>query len=548
MDSKFEQFCSGVMEDLWKESPVEASYYGIHAYDDRLDSYSPDSVSGYLDRRGSYLTRLESFRGDTGAMTPYQLDNLLLLVDKFSMEEYTMGSYRPHLRDPVLYLDLIMEGLFVLTIRGSVPLADRMKSIESRLRHVPRFLGEARSNLTSNAEDVPPLWIDMAGEHARAGLLFIENSIPALAGGLGECETGIGEASRRAVESIRSFTVFLEDEIRGRASGDFFAGEEMFELLLHRRHRIPLSPSELVSMAERTIEEVEREMRDIALGMKRTEDWSGIVEELKETHPREDSVLEAYTEEVEKLKNFIRENDLVTIPEGESLKVVETPSFMRSFIPYAAYIAPGPFEDDLEGHFLVTIPQEGESEEQIRENLQGHNSCGIPVTSLHEGYPGHHLQLVISNRVSRGIRKIFTSSLFAEGWALYCEEMMHERGYYSDPGTRLMQLKDLLWRGCRVIIDVRLHSGDLDFNGAVNMLVEVARLEKSNAVAEVKRYTRTPTQPLTYLTGKMEIFELRDRLEESGGDRFDLKSFHDQLLSYGTVPLDIVSGHMGRQR
>jgi hypothetical protein len=532
------------MKNLWKESPVEASYFGIHDYDDLLDSYSSDSVDDYLNRRKSYLAQLKSFSQEDEDLTPYQLDNLSLLVDKFSWERLMLEDYELHLKDPVLYLDTILEGLFILTIRESIPIQKRMKNIENRLRLVPRFLEEARSNLKINSRDVPPLWIDIANEHARAGLQFIESSIPTLAEGISDCENRIQEASGIAGESIRSFSDFLEEEIRRRASGDYFIGEEMFGFLLNWRHRLSQSPSDLIEMAERTIEEVEREMRHLARGIKQTEDWSVVVEELKNVHPHEDSVLEAYTDEVKRLKEFLQEKDLVTLPDGENLNIVETPVFMRSLIPYAAYISPGPFEDDLDGFFLVTAPQAGASEEQTRENLQGHNSYGLPITSLHEGYPGHHLQLVISNMVSRGIRKIFTSSLFAEGWALYCEEMMHEEGYYNDPGIRLMQLKDLLWRACRVVIDIRLHSGDLDFEGAVDMLVEVARLEKSNAIAEVKRYTRSPTQPLTYLTGKLEILKFRDRLMSEKQDQFDLKSFHDQLLSYGTVPLDIISRQM----
>jgi uncharacterized protein (DUF885 family) len=131
------------------------------------------------------------------------------------------------------------------------------------------------------------------------------------------------------------------------------------------------------------------------------------------------------------------------------------------------------------------------------------------------------------------------SSLFAEGWALYCEQMMGEQGYYADPRTRLFQLKDMLWRGARVVIDASLHTGQMTFDEAVNLLVDEAKLARSQAEGEVRRYTMTPTQPMTYAMGKHAILELRKEHA-----KLPLREFHDKVLSHGTIPLALVKRAM----
>ena len=113
---------------------------------------------------------------------------------------------------------------------------------------------------------------------------------------------------------------------------------------------------------------------------------------------------------------------------------------------------------------------------------------------------------------------------------------MAQQGYFADPLTRLFQLRDLVWRICRVVIDVGLHTGRMTFMQAVDYLVEQASLERMSAVMEVKRYAMTPTQPMSYLVGKLQILELRDETEQRLGARFSLPAFHAALLSGGTIP------------
>ena len=209
--------------------------------------------------------------------------------------------------------------------------------------------------------------------------------------------------------------------------------------------------------------------------------------------------------------------------------------------PFAAYVPPGVFESDQRGFFWVTPPSDDATPEAIESCLQNHLHPGIPGTVAHEGYPGHHLQLALANRSGRRVRHLFVTPVLIEGWAFYCEELMAEEGFYEDRRARVLQLKDQLWRACRVVIDAGMQTRGMSVEEAVRMLVEVACLEEPSARGEVLRYTRSATQPMSYAVGKEEILGLREAYRRLRGAAFTLREFHDRLLSFGSIPVSFIS-------
>jgi uncharacterized protein (DUF885 family) len=198
---------------------------------------------------------------------------------------------------------------------------------------------------------------------------------------------------------------------------------------------------------------------------------------------------------------------------------------------------PGFLEKVQEGVFIVTPVDEGASPEEAERKLRGHPWANIPVTALHEAYPGHHLQLVTSNQGSSLPRKFgpFLSSLFVEGWAFYCEELMEQLGFINQPIQKLSRLKAQLWRSARIILDTSLHTRGMSMDEAVKFLVERAGLEPDDALAEVRRYTMSPTQPQCYLMGKMQIIAIVEEYKR----RFpqaSLRQMHDAILTSGSLP------------
>ena len=239
---------------------------------------------------------------------------------------------------------------------------------------------------------------------------------------------------------------------------------------------------------------------------------------------------------MERARRFVAERGLVTVPDG-SLDVVETPSFMQPLIPFAAYDPPGAFAEQRTGWFFVSVPEEA----QLRE----HSAHELALTALHEGYPGHHLQHLVAQAQPSPVRRVVWTPLTVEGWALYCEEMMGEEGFFLDPAEAFFQRLHLLWRAVRIVLDVRLHTEGMTVAQAVRFMMEKLDLARESAEAEVRRYCANPGNPLSYAVGRRELLRLREDWRRRAGAGFTLRKFHDEVLSYGGLPVSLMRWGMG---
>jgi len=549
MNKEFNNLVDEILEFRWKDSPVWATFLGIHKYDDKLDKTDPESRKIHLRKTKEYLKKLDRFSFDSSVQSEratLSVDEKMdwkMLRNSLEVEIAEEEKLRWLQRFALVYPELALMGCYILILRDFAPLSQRMKSVLGRLKQVPRLMKEGKENLR-RGKDIPRIWTEIAIETTVNGKEFFKQMIPLFAEKVPRLKKELLAANQKAISAFDDYEDFLKKRLLPRSKGHFAVGEKFFNFLLSVHHQLPYTAEDLLSIGNRIIKETQAEMKFLAKKINPEKSWTEIVANLKKKYPSKESLLEFYKKEMCKARDFVKKRDLVTIPKGERLSIVETPIFQRNVIPYAGYMAPAPFEKRQEGFFWVTPINEKLPQKQQEEQLQGHNSNGAVLTALHEAYPGHHLQLVHSNMINSKVRRQFGTSLFAEGWALYCEELMYEEGFYTKPEIRLLQLKDQLWRACRVVIDVSLHTHRMSFNKAVEMLVDVAKLEKTNAIAEVKRYSYTPTQPMTYIMGKMEILKLRDDFKKASGKAFNLKKFHDQLLSYGTIPIRMVRERM----
>ncbi len=212
--------------------------------------------------------------------------------------------------------------------------------------------------------------------------------------------------------------------------------------------------------------------------------------------------------------------------------MVATPDFLRHQIPFAAYHEPAPNDPEQQGYYYVTLPRE-------QSDYGEHNTINIAHTSVHEAWPGHHLQFVTANlneSSSTAPRLLNASAMTYEGWALYCEALMQEQGFLSDSASRFILLKDRLWRAMRVMLDVELHCRDLGLPEAIERIVAQLGFTPAQARAELDWYTRAATVPMGYASGWAIITATRNRLARGQAD-FGLKAFHDKLLSCGSIAL-----------
>ena len=521
------------IDRLMQEAPVAATQLGDHRFDNRLADYSKSALDRQLREIKDLVDEFASF--DTASFDiDASIDHRLMLqVAKWVLRD--LEKFRSHLRNPNTYSEECMGGVFLLLIKEFAPLEERLEKALGRLRAIPEVLARGRENM--RPEEVPPIWNEVALESSQQGLALFTVLIPALAQQVPKLATDLNTASQSAAQALEDYARFLRETVAVKAGGDFAAGEELFEELVRENHMLDYSAEELLQIGWRLFKETEKAMEQLAQQVDRQKTARELLEIAKADHPTANELLDVYRREMARVRQFVAVQDIVTIPEGESLKIEPTPPYLRGVIPYAAYMPPGPLEKVQQGIFLVTPVDPQSSEKEQEEKLKGHYHGKLPVTALHEAYPGHHLQLVYANSIGSLPRKLggFISTLFIEGWAFYCEELMEQLGYIDQPLQRLGRLSDQLWRAARIILDVSLHTKKMTAEEGISFMVDKCGLERSNAQAEVRRYTATPTQPMSYLIGKLEIVKLIDEYKEKH-PKASLKQVHDAVLSCGSLP------------
>jgi uncharacterized protein (DUF885 family) len=262
-------------------------------------------------------------------------------------------------------------------------------------------------------------------------------------------------------------------------------------------------------------------------------DEAAVIDRLKSDHPATfEEALAGYREVMLRSRQYLIDHEIATVPDDERIDVVETPEYLRNVIPFAAYFSPPKFDPNPKGIYIVT-PSVGNDANAMRE----HNWSSISNTSIHEAYPGHHLQLHVANSHPSLTRLLADAPEFVEGWGMYSEQMMREQGFDAAPNFRLNMHTDAIWRACRIILDVRMHRGEISIEDATRFLVAETSFEEANAHAEVRRYTYTPTYQLSYLLGKVLLLQLRADEQARLGSAFSLRDFHDTLLRNGSLPI-----------
>jgi uncharacterized protein (DUF885 family) len=331
----------------------------------------------------------------------------------------------------------------------------------------------------------------------------------------------------------------LEDHgrwLEGRlanAVDDVALGTERFEALVGLRAFDGLDTQDILEIGWQQLA-VQHEAR-AAAGRELDPDLdeAGAVERVKADGPTDfEAALVAYREAAERTRAFVAERDLATIPDDELLEIIPTPAYLRGVMPFAAYIEPAVGDRPLRGLYLVTPSVDGDANA-----MREHSWASIVNASIHEAYPGHHQQHAAALSSPTPSRLLARAPELTEGWGMYCEQLMLEEGFEDTPSRRVIVATDAIWRAVRIVLDIRLHRGEIGVGEAIELLIEHTGFERPNAVAEVHRYTRTPTYNLSYLLGKMLLLRLREDERRRLGSSFSLRDFHDALIYSGSIPV-----------
>ena len=524
-DARFDRTIDRWFRDQLTLHPEYATYFGIHDHDGELAPGGMDVVEAEIAFHRRSIDELSAI--DPGELSAERALDRDLAIHQARLSLFWDTEYRPWAGSSG-GAEHIGEALFPLFTRDFAPLLDRLESIASRLEAAPRYLRETRERVTGPVR----LWTEIDIESTEQLPGFLETILSAARsdGGDAALADRVATAVEATKAALQEHASWLRTDVLPRAEAEWAAGPERFEEMVRLRE-LEADGDEILAIGEELLSSERAARIDVAAEIEPGASAAEVADLVKNDHAS--TFVEAlgeYRDAMDRARSFVVEHGLATPPDEDHLNVIETPTFIRHVIPFAAYYEPAKFDATPVGTYIVTPPS---TPEMMRE----HNRSSISNTSVHEAYPGHHLQLSAAITNPSLVRLFSVAAEFAEGWAFYCERMMKEAGFDDTPKGWYVVHTDAIWRATRIILDIQLHRGQLGFDDAVDRLVAETGFERPAAVAEIKRYTASPTQPLSYLYGRHMIERLKAEVEARQGADFDLRRFHDTLIYGGTMPV-----------
>jgi len=552
-DATFQELADQYITDLPEFSPVVATLIGNHSADGQLDQVDTAGREAVLELLRRYQKALNAI--DRDALTRANQVDAELLLNEIESSLWSIQTLQEWAWDPLYYVNLSGSGIYGLVARDFAPLETRMANVASRLEQLPRFFAQARGSLVPAR--VPRIHAETAVQQ-NAGIASIIDTmvIPAMEQLPAEQQADLNAAIEIARDAIAEQQAWLEEQLLPNATGDFRIGAELYDRKLAFALNSPMSRKEITARAEQEYESVRNQMYDVAkIVYAGINPYTAFPDQPSEAYkqaiiraaleqaymklPPPDGIVEVAKEYLQQAIDFVIEQNIVTMPE-EPVEIIIMPEFQRG-ISVAYLDPPGPLDQGQSAFYAVAPLPDDWTDEQVTSFLREYNLYSIQDLTLHEGVPGHYLQLALSNRYPSAIRSVLWSGPFVEGWGVYAEMMMIEAGYMDqDPLMRLINLKWYLRAITNAIIDSAIHVDGMTRDAAMRLMVEGGFQEEREAAGKWVRAQLSSTQLSTYFVGYQEHIAMRAAVEQSWGDEFSLRRYHDQALSYGSPPVRFV--------
>jgi uncharacterized protein (DUF885 family) len=513
----------------WRDTtyPVGTSDAGNHEFDNRIDDFRMKSVLAARHHVKALLDQVKAMK--TGSWAKDDRVDWVLFVSELQRADFFDRVLQPEETDPGTYINECSTAIFTLLKKEYGPKRTRALAATARLEQLPAMLIEARRNLTRPVR----LYATLAIESARGGDELYTDSMMSLDEGLSPAEHDKLVAARdRAVKSIHEFADWLD---KGQAKMPAWRpmGEKEYNYLLKKILLLPYDAKQVEMIGEVEL------ARYRALESMLKDPSFASPDPARAAHipANEAEFLANYEARLAEIVKFLNDNRLVTIPSYiGTFKIRQLPEAFKPASPGGWMTPPGIYDADDNGFFFIPTYDPKSQNFYIRAGIEDPR----PILG-HEGIPGHFLQISIANHVKDEIRRQHYDNTFAEGWALYGEEMLMREGLYPDQSPSQGQVLRLSrYRAARILVDVNLQTGRWTFEQAVQHFMEAGGLDKEAATGEAAGAAVSPSQKLGYMVGKWQIMRLLGMYREREGKNFRLGAFHDQLISYGSLPLSVV--------
>lgn len=549
-DAQFAALADKALQQWMALSPVAATQIGEHRYDNRLDDVSAAGIKAGAEQTQALLDALNAI--DASSLSRENQVDAAILRNQLEGDLFRVNTLADWQWDPQFYSGLAGSAIYGLMAREFAPLPDRLRSATERMEQIPQIFAAARANL--DPDRVPKIHAETVARQNRGLLSLVATFItPNLDQLSGEHRQRLQAAIAGLETAVNEHQQWLDNELVPKAAGDFRIGADMYDAKLRFALNSQLSRAEIGQRAQAELDRVRVQMYGIAQrvlagreGAPDTPDnptaqqQQAAIEAALELayaqKPARDAVVPDAKAALDVATAFVAEHDLMTLPDAP-VEIILMPEFQRG-VAVAYCDSPGPLDKHLKTFYAVSPIPEDWNEGQVDSFLREYNSRMIHLLSIHEGTPGHYLEGWHSAKHPSTLRAVLRSGLFAEGWAVYTERMMQQAGYMdSDPLFQLVQLKFYLRTIANAILDQGVHVEGWDRERAMQLMVRDSFQQESEAAGKWIRAQLTSAQLPTYFVGAQEHFDTRAAAEAAWGKDFNLKTYHDRMLSFGAPPV-----------
>jgi uncharacterized protein (DUF885 family) len=511
-----------------KVYPVGASDQGFHAADDKLDDFSPAAIARNAAHVRALLDRVRA--ADVSGWTKDDVIDWLLFRSQLEGADFPERVLKPEESDPQVYVGEASNAIFSLLKKDYAPGKTRALAATARLKAMPAMIEQAKKNLKNPVR----LFAQLAIDSARSIDPLFSTSLMTIAGDLSADErTSLDAAREEAIDSIHGFADWLEKRLPQMTAWKPM-GEANYNYMLRHILLLPMDSRDVAHLGEVELgryRALEAMLADPAMADPNPA-------RVKNIPPDQQAFLAAYESREQEMIDFLRKKNLVTLPPYlGAFQIRQLPEAFKPTSPGGFMNPPGIYDAHNGGFYFIPTYNAQSKNFYIRAAIEDPR----PILG-HEGIPGHFLQLSIANHLENEIRRHHGENVFIEGWALYGEEMLVREGMYAPDSAGAAQVLRLSrYRAARIGVDVNLHTGRWSFEQGVNYFMDGGGLDKEAAEGEAAGAASSPTQKISYITGKWQIMRLLGRYRDAKGADFRLGQFHDDLLAHGSLPVSILT-------
>ncbi|MDQ1063274.1 DUF885 domain-containing protein [Stenotrophomonas sp. SORGH_AS_0282] len=550
VDAAFADLSKRALDTWMQLSPISATQIGDHRYDSEIDDLSAAGQQKMLTAYKGLLGELDKV--EVGKLSRENQVDAAILRNQLQSEIWNAEVLQASKWDPQIYNGTAGSALYGLMAREFAPLPDRLKSATARMEKLPQIFAQARENL--DPARVPKIHAETVSKQNKGILSIVDTFITPH---IGELPAEDGKRLQAAIDGLKKAVdeqqTWLDKTLVPNAKGDFRIGAELYDQKLKFALNSSLSRAEIGERARAELKRVRQDMYGIAQTVLNgkpgapalpanpsDEQQQAAIEAALELayadKPARDKVVDDAKAALAQSTEFVRKHDLMTLPDAP-VDIILMPEFQRG-VAVAYCDSPGPLDKNLKTFYAVSPIPDDWTDKQVDSFLREYNSRMIHLLSIHEGTPGHYLEGWHSGKFPSTLRAVLRSGLFAEGWAVYTERMMQEQGYLdNDPLFHLVQLKFYLRTISNAILDQGVHVDNWTREQAMQLMTHDAFQQESEASGKWVRAQLTSAQLPTYFVGAQEHFDTRKAMQEKQGDKFNLKAYHDKMLSYGAPPV-----------